>query len=167
MSADAAAGGAVLSDDGRYRYHLWRNLDRSGTQRALVFVMLNPSTADAEKDDQTIRRCLGYARRNGCNRLEVVNLFAWRATHPSELRDAAEAGCDPVGHDNLLHVDEALRRGRVVVAWGSGAAACPSTPVAELLANWSQPMWCLGRTKDGHPRHPSRGSYLPLERWTA
>src|SRR5689334_20041621 len=70
---------AVLSPCGLYRYRLTR---RWGDGPALLFVMLNPSTADATEDDPTIRRCTGFAKREGMPAIEVVNLFAWRATDP-------------------------------------------------------------------------------------
>lgn len=162
------SGTAVLSPHGTYRYLLTREWESQlgMPDRCMTFVMLNPSTADAEKDDQTIRRCLGYARRDGCTSLKVVNLFAYRATDPDDLIAAADSGVDVVGPENLRYVDEALRTGKVVVAWGGTASVCPPTPVADLLAHWSQPMWCLGLTSDGHPRHPSRGGYRELVRWT-
>ena len=72
--------GAVISDCKRYRYRLWRIWN--GSQSRLVFVMLNPSTADGEQDDPTIRKCVGFAERLGYGGIEVVNLFAWRATDP-------------------------------------------------------------------------------------
>jgi hypothetical protein len=71
--------------EGSYRYRLDRWW---GPGKRLVFVMLNPSTADAMKDDQTIKRCMYFARREKCDGITVVNLFAWRTTFPSELRKA-------------------------------------------------------------------------------
>src|SRR5437588_2477108 len=87
-------GSAVFSPDGRYRYLLTRRLGRS--RRVATFIMLNPSTADAINNDPTIRKCVGFARRWGCGLLQVVNLFALRATEPRVLRAAA----DPVGPEN-------------------------------------------------------------------
>ena len=82
---------AVISGCGTYRYLLTR---RAGPgERAAAFILLNPSTADAATDDPTIRRCLGFARRWGCGRFFVLNLFAFRATYPAELRWAD----DPIG----------------------------------------------------------------------
>ena len=161
----SANASAVISDDGLYRYRLTREV--GCCDRTMTFVMLNPSTADALTDDPTIRRCKNFAAREGCHRIIVVNLYAYRATKPTVLREAAGAGIDPVGPENLRHVDMAMREGRVVVAWGAHAATSPATSVAHLIANWSGPMWCLGRTKDGSPRHPLMvRSDQPLERWT-
>jgi len=74
-------GGAIVSDDGLYRYRLWRRWDAECP--TMVWIMLNPSTADAEVDDPTIRRCIGFARREHCGGIEVVNLYALRATNPA------------------------------------------------------------------------------------
>ena len=160
------SGTAVISDDGLYRYRLARDIDGGDPDRQLAFVMLNPSTADADVDDQTIRRCKGYARRQACGRLVVVNLFAYRTVSPDVLRQAHRDGVDIVGPNNLVYVDQAMRSSMVVVAWGNNAATCPPTPVGTLLANWSQPLWCLGLTGAGHPRHPSRGPDRDLVRWS-
>ena len=77
---------ATISEDGLYRYALSRTWE--GPIWSLAFIMLNPSTADATEDDPTIRKCIGFAQRNGCNAIEVVNLFAFRATDPNDLRRA-------------------------------------------------------------------------------
>jgi hypothetical protein len=80
--------------------------------------MLNPSTADASQDDPTIRRCIGFARQWGCGRLVVLNLFAFRATDPADLKRAA----DPVGPENRAWFDRTLVDdlvgGPVVCGWG-------------------------------------------------
>jgi len=158
-------GGAVISDDGVYRYRLWRVLDDSST-RTMTFVMLNPSTADTERNDPTIRRCIGFARREGCNRLDVVNLYAYRATNPAVLLQAAEDGLDVVGPDNEAHWADVLPGAAVVVvAWGSYARLLPGTLPSPL--RYRPEVMCLGRTKHGRmPRHPLyvRGDQ-PLERW--
>ena len=113
-------GGATFSADRRYRYRLWREWDRS---RAVVaFVMLNPSTADASRDDPTIRRCIGFARAWGFGGVEVANLFALRATDPRHLRGVP----DPVGPRNARSLKLALAHASlVVVAWGADPFARP------------------------------------------
>ena len=141
--------GAVLSDDGLYRYQLWRTWDPVNPKR-MLFVMLNPSTADAERDDPTIRRCIGFAKREGCGSLEVVNLYALRATKPAHLLDHP----DPEGPDNYHHWELALGRADIVVAaWG---ASIPRWLPISSAANrgWRHDWYCLGITKDGCPRHP-------------
>ena len=129
------------------RYLLTRDF---GPGPTVAFVMLNPSTADATTNDPTIRRTIGFARREGAGRLLVVNLWSRRATKPSELFQMARPGG---GRRN----DEALRAAAdaaetVVVAWGvHGAWRGRDRTVAGLL---ERRLWCLGTTKDGHPRHP-------------
>ncbi len=149
--AELPPGGALFDRTRRYRYRLWR---RWGAGRPVVFVMLNPSTADAERDDPTIRRCAGFARAWGFGGMTVVNLFALRATDPARLRRAR----DPVGRDNDHHIAAAADvASLVVVAWGvHGALDRRDRAVLALLAG-RRPR-CLGTTRGGHPRHPL---YLP------
>lgn len=156
--SDEPRAGAILSEDGLYRYRLWRELPPwMGTyeRRTMVFVMLNPSTADATKDDPTIRRCIHFARREGCTRLEVVNLFAYRSPHPSDMRDAMEAGIDIGGPENLTHAGPVLHYAAIVVAaWGANIDRFPPSDLTRRLASNPIPLHCLGTTKDGHPKHP-------------
>ena len=129
----------------------------------MAFVMLNPSVADAEADDPTIRRCIGFARSWGFGGLVAVNLFAWRDTHPSGMKRAA----DPVGPEGDAPILEAARLASLTVAaWGvHGAHLGRGSQVAALLRA-AGPLHHLGLTKDGHPRHPLylRGDARP-ERW--
>lgn len=152
---------AVLSGDGVYRYRLGRRWSSSPT---MCWVMLNPSTADAFTDDQTIRRCMFYADRSGCGAIDVVNLYAYRATQPRDLVAAAASGVDVVGADNVEHVSDAVNNARlVVVGWGANAARTPPTPVHTYLGNQRRPLYCLGITGAGFPRHPSRlGNDTPI-----
>lgn len=145
---------AVISPCGAYRYHLSRAWPLEGAEGICLFVMLNPSTADADQDDPTIRRCIGFARRLRCHSLEVVNLFALRATDPVALLDHP----DPVGPDNNEWIrDRVVHAKYVIAAWGTkGAFRYRDRRVYEMLP--PQKSYCLGRTKDGHPKHPL---YLP------
>lgn len=137
---------AVCSPCGGYRYTLTRTWDAAGP--TVLFIGLNPSTADATEDDPTIRRCIGFARDWGYGRLLVANLFAWRATDPRDLACA----CDPVGPGN----DDWLRKciaeaDQAVVAWGNpGARYDRAATVTAMLPS----PCCLGLTKLGAPRHP-------------
>lgn len=155
------ASGADLSPCGRYRYSLWRTWDES--KPAVLFCMLNPSTADADVDDPTIRRCIGFAKRWGYGTLLVWNLYALRATDPREL-DTAE---HPIGPDDEDHLWRLMGRAEsIVVAWGA-------KPNRGRYVNRERTMfrgpfhdrevYALGVTKDGHPRHPLyvRGDALP------
>lgn len=145
---------AIISECGRYRYLLRRDLD-TNNDRALGFIMLNPSTADAEQDDATIRRCVAFARRGGYDALLVGNLFAFRATNPMELRNAF----DPIGPENTSLLRMILYAcTNVVFAWGSTIAPEEhrhSQQVALVVEIFREirPL-CLGVTKRGHPRHP-------------
>lgn len=141
--------GAVFDVTGRYRYSLWRAWYVDHPH--VVFIMLNPSTADEQKNDPTIRRCIGFARIWGFGSLEVVNLFAYRATSPDELLKVV----DPIGTENNRFIVQAVERAKcVVVAWGiKGALFGRDRDVTQLLTNW-QKVYCLGRTKEGYPRHP-------------
>jgi hypothetical protein len=117
-----------------------------------LFVMLNPSTADGEVDDPTIRRCVGFAQTWGYGALEVVNLYAYRTTLPVELG----APADPVGPLNDSRILEADRSCDLVVcAWGNNSMAVRRAPaVLELFRGAGTPLRCLGLTKSGQPRHP-------------
>lgn len=135
-------GGAIFDASGAYRYRLWREWDE--LKPAIAFVMLNPSTADAETDDPTIRRCVRFARSWGFGRLEVVNLCAYRATTPADLF----AATDPEGTDNANHLDRACQTvHRVVVAWGNHG-------IRLMPARVPGGAWSFGLTKLGQPRHP-------------
>ena len=138
---------AVFDSARIYRYTLERHW---GAAKPAVFVMLNPSTADAFTEDPTIRRCISFAKREGCGGLIVVNLFALRATDPKALYSHP----DPVGPLNDGIVYEATRQGSpLIAAWGAhGVLHGRAEAVARLLE--FNDVMCLGATKDGHPRHP-------------
>jgi hypothetical protein len=140
---------AVISGGGRYRFHLSR---RWGDGVAMIFVMLNPSTADASIDDPTIRRCVGFARRERFDAVEVVNLFAYRATDPRELDHCL----DPFGEENADYLDRAISSSLstgapIVCAWGTGSSGVVFVPRAQRAG---VDLYCLGVTKHGFPRHP-------------
>jgi hypothetical protein len=144
---------AVISPCGAYRYVLTRQVG-PGERRA-TFIMLNPSTADALKDDPTIRRCIGFAQRWGCGQLVVLNLFAFRATDPADLKRAAA----PVGPENGAWFDRTLvddlSVGPVVCGWGvHGAHLGQDVVVISWLHQFGVRPLALGVTKDGHPKHP-------------
>ena len=153
-TGNANANGSVarFSNDGRYRYLLTR---RTGfSERAVTFLMLNPSTADAVQDDPTIRRCVGFANAWGFGWLHVVNLSPLRATDPKEL---LAAGPEPedVWEENLQTIlYTAASSDLVVAAYGNhGSAEGRCERVLEALEAVVE-VHCLGATKQGHPRHP-------------
>lgn len=142
---------AVLSQDRRYRYQLFRVWDRQ--LPVATFIGLNPSTADETTDDPTIRRCIGYARAWGCGSLEMLNLFALRATDPFEMLRHP----DPVGLRNDFYLKQATIGTRVVVAaWGTMGGHLGRDQVVRGLIG--DGLHCLRLTKAGHPWHPL---YLP------
>jgi hypothetical protein len=155
----------VLGQDGSpvHRYYLSREWN---ADRAVVnFIGLNPSTADAGTDDPTIRRCIGFARRWGFGKLAMTNLYPHRATDPRQLQPIPEV----VGHINARWLKCAVEESSLIVAaWGAGANPEFAFEVWSQLSahNPHRTFRCLGRTKDGSPRHPL---YLPaiteLEPW--
>ncbi len=150
--------GATISECRKYRYRLWRLWDE--TLPTCCFVMLNPSTADHLQDDPTIRRCIGFAKRFGCGRLDVVNLFAFRATNPRELLEVA----DPIGEGNSDAIADATRFAEIIVAaWGVNGTMQAKIITSTLRDCRQGRVKCLGKTKHGHPRHPlylSKGAQL-------
>ncbi len=140
-----STSGAVIC--GPYRYLLWREW-RPDCPR-LLWIMLNPSTANETEDDPTLRRCITFSRAWSYGRLEVVNLYAWRTPSPSDLACVPS----PVGSENDRYIREAaLRAARIIVAWGAHPLA--QERARQVLALLNQPVWCLGTTRAGHPRHP-------------
>jgi hypothetical protein len=147
-----AQSGATISVCGQYRYHLWRVWDPD--RPIMVFVMCNPSTADATHDDPTIRRCIGFAKRDNYGGISVRNVFALRATNPAELEKHRHP-FGPENEEHLLCARGVFRLTRLVAAWGK--------PVSRKLLHYYQRAGaivqmqlacCLGTTKGGHPRHP-------------
>lgn len=137
--------GATISEDRVYRYRLWRIW--SELDPPIAFCMLNPSTADERNDDATIRRCIGFAKRWGHGGIVDVNLFALRATDPSELTKHP----DPIGPDNDTWISKEYNRCyAMIAAWGvHGSLMSRGAAVKEgKILNH------LGLTKAGHPKHP-------------
>ena len=142
--------GAVLSTDRKYRYLLWRRWDDD--LPAILFIGLNPSTADEKQDDPTIRRCIAFSKSWGYGTLLMVNLFAFRATDPIELKTQD----DPIGlHNDYWTRLEYERAQARIAAWGTkGSYQNRNVAVRKLLPD----LFCLGLTNGGHPKHPL---YLP------
>jgi len=161
-------GGARI--EGAYRYHLWRlGLHRQGdaadaaptAELRLLWIMLNPSTADGKEDDATLRMIITFSYLWGYGGLDVCNLFAYRATKPADLKKAEQ----PVGPDNDRELRDRLHLADgVAFAWGSsGAQVGRAGAVLKMVHAVSQEPTCrwtrtvaLGFTKDGYPVHPLR-----------
>jgi hypothetical protein len=162
MNAETMTRRAELSECGRYRY----TLERAWAQlpRYVLWLMLNPSTADAAKDDATIRRCIGYARAWGYTGILVGNLYAWRSTSPRGLLYAGAAGSDPIGPENDRHVRGLVTRAELVVcAWGqTGPLTEARQRVLQILRPRRHGGDCphephaLKFNANGEPAHPLR-----------
>ena len=145
MSKGSAApefSSATADIRGDYRYTLSRVWDSS--LPVLTFVLLNPSTADANQLDPTLKRCVRFAMRDGYGGMTIANLYAFRTRSPAVMKAAS----DPVGPDN----DRVLASitGTVVAGWGTNASASRVAQAVTLLP----PLHALAITKDGHPKHP-------------
>lgn len=141
---------ADISDCGKYRYALSRSWNYD--LPCYLFIMLNPSTADADVDDPTIKSCVRIVDNLGGGFLEVVNLFAYRATSPEELYEVD----DPVGSDNDLAIKTSVDRCDVIIcAWGAYKLA-PSRGrfVKKIIQRVHPTLFCLGLTQSGAPKHP-------------
>ncbi|MYT57691.1 DUF1643 domain-containing protein [Streptomyces sp. SID7834] len=143
---------AEISACGRYRYRLTR--EWSDALPPATFVMLNPSTADADQDDATVRKCMRYARRWGCGSLVVVNLYAWRATDPGKLPvdEHLRTGPDADAWLSQAALDALDSGGPLVAAWGTHAT---EQRVADVLTlPGMNRLTALSTTRNGHPGHP-------------
>lgn len=144
---------AEISKCGYYRYLLTRRW--SEDQSMVLWIMLNPSTADATEDDPTVRRCMSFAKEWGYGGIHVVNLFAYRTPIPSVLSNKVVAP-DPIGPDNDYFIrGYASQASRVICAWGNhGAILGREFQVMKLLGNLRVSASCLGQNKNGTPKHP-------------
>lgn len=141
---------AIFSECRNYRYAIMREWDSSAPK--VLFIGLNPSTADETTDDPTIRRCIGYAQSWGYGGLLMANLFAIRATDPKDMLSHP----DPVGPlNNEWLMELSGQAGITVAAWGAhGGHRDRDEEIKKLIS----PLHCLAKTKQGKPRHPL---YLP------
>lgn len=143
--------GALFDKTRKYRYSLWRAWNDELPR--LTFVMLNPSRADEDFNDPTIKACIDFANKLGFGHMEVVNLFAYRTSDPKKLKLAPS----PIGKDNDEHILEAIRKAdQTIAAWGNhGAHLKRSGSVVKLVEKKLQTeLLCFGTTKSGEPRHP-------------
>lgn len=151
QSADGITRRATISADNRYRYRLTRSWS---PERPMIFVMLNPSTADDRVDDPTIRRCIGFAKRESCGGIIVVNLYALRSTDPRGLHNVD----DPYGPKNAealqAAIDESiLRDNPIVCAWGTKGRDGIERFLGAARRQKAH-LHALGITADGYPKHP-------------
>ncbi|MEO1643434.1 MAG: DUF1643 domain-containing protein, partial [Pseudomonadota bacterium] len=143
---------------GAYRYDLrWLAAEGENCDTEdCIFIMLNPSTADAFKLDPTNRRCFDFTRREGAKYMYVLNVFAYRATDPRDMK----AHEDPVGPENDNYLRRVLarakaRKSKLICAWGAhGAHRGRSDKVRHMIAEAGVEAHCFGYTKAGEPKHP-------------
>jgi len=151
--SDIIEMGALLSDCGKYRYRLSRTWDSDLPN--LPFIMLNPSIADDVFDDPTIRRCIGFARRENLGGIVVANLYGLRSTSPAVLKTTI----DPIGPDNEKALREVIigavaQSVPIVCAWGATAPREASHLFIDIARHHGANLVCLGKTANGSPRHP-------------
>lgn len=160
---------AVISDCGKYRYSLTRIWDESKPK--VMFIMLNPSTADGIKDDPTIRRCIGFAKSWGFGGLYVCNLFAFRSTNPKELLNTD----NPFGDKNIWHTRQLLDKvEKVICAWGNEKIVdkiCGKGNSFENIYYAYDKLHFIELSKFGTPKHPLylkselKPNRLEIARW--
>lgn len=138
--------GAIFSPCKKYRYMLWRCWDIN--LPSVMFIMLNPSTADGEKDDPTCRRVIGISKKLGFGQVYMLNLFAYITPYPGELIDQE----DPIGEDNVRYLmSYAHTASTVIYAYGASEEARVR---AIMMYNQLPDGMALMINKDGSPRHP-------------
>ncbi len=144
------AGAIFGGPSSEYRYSLWRRFTSRDVApaRMIAFIGLNPSTADEKKNDPTVERCVRRAGRLGFGGMLMMNAYAFRSTDPAGLKATA----DPLGPDNLTALADVCRQVDTVVAcWGVHCSEAHEWLICRMIG---RPIHCLGRTKDGRPRHP-------------
>ncbi|MGB0797932.1 MAG: DUF1643 domain-containing protein [Planktomarina sp.] len=154
---------AIYSDCEKYRYSLTRVWDARGGK--VAFVMLNPSTATEVQNDPTVERCERRARTLGFGSFRVTNIFAWRDTDPRQMKAAPE----PIGpHNDDAIIDACHWADTVVAAWGThGEFQGRGAIVERILRDVGKPIYHLGLSKAGHPKHPLYIAYAQQPQiWT-
>lgn len=149
--------GAVFSECRNYRYYLWRMWDE--TKPTIVFIGLNPSTANESKNDPTIRRVLTFAKNWGYGKVYMMNLFALVSPYPKDLLDCP----DPIG-ENDSYLKTICTGKDILFAWGAFTAA--KERAYEISVRFPN-AYCLGTNSDGSPKHPLyiKGDTQPTKFW--
>ena len=148
LTEHEAVSGAEFSRCRKYRYALWRRWAHSGEGDQVMFIGLNPSTADETEDDPTIRRCIRFAKDWGYSGLIMMNAYAYRATNPKDMKKALDA-IGPSNNESLRV--RSTQVDKVVAAWG---AHCTEIREQQVCRAIGKPIYCLGKTKHGRPKHP-------------
>lgn len=152
-----------FSSDRRHRYSLVHRWNPLFSENLILWIGLNPSTADENQLDPTLTRIRSFSQREGFDGFWMANIFGLRTPYPKEMMAAK----DPVGpgNDDSLQL-AAMRCSRIVAAWGAcGEYQDRADAVARLFPG--KELWCLGTTQAGHPRHPLYvNGKQPLVKWT-
>ncbi|MBU0846914.1 DUF1643 domain-containing protein [Patescibacteria group bacterium] len=153
MEVDNEPRGAVFADDHTHRLYLWRRWNKQGPW--VMFIGLNPSTADERRDDPTVRRCIGFAKRWECGGIFMCNVFTLVSTDPKKLNVET-----PIAMGASLAMRVIRERcSKAVAGWGNLITQVrEGEDQVERIKRQLSPLDCLGMTKLGHPRHPL---YLP------
>jgi len=151
-------GTAQFSDCLKFRYTLTRDWSISGEEKKnILFLMLNPSTADADIFDPTVKRCFNYAKRWGYNHMTVCNIYAYRATNPKDMLRAKEEGINIIGQHNDSYIwGCAMEAQKIICAWGASPwSRDRAKEVIQVLERYcGEKLFCLKKSKDGCPVHP-------------
>ncbi len=151
---------ALLSSCRKYRYKLYRDVNKDG-DKVIAYFGINPSTADETINDHTVKKWIGFTKRNNGKRLIAANVFAFRTTQVSELAKVD----NPVGTNNIKHVMEVINESDVLVPCWGDRSKIPTELHAELdkflilLEQSGKPVLCFGKTKSGDPKHPQMLGY--------
>lgn len=148
-----SSASALMDETGKYRLELSRIWDSAEKNiRMILFIMLNPSTADALVNDPTVRRCMNFAQSWGYGGLYIGNLFAYRSTDPAELIRLSRAGFDAVHENNDSHLRRMQKDSETTVfAWGNeGRLQMRDTEIIDKFPG----AFCLGKNQNGTPKHP-------------
>lgn len=143
-------GDAIFDATGAYRY--WLKREWNSALDTIIYIMLNPSEANAEQDDRAVLRCIDFAKQWGFGALEIVNLFAIHSRYPSILKDAD----DPIGPENDHYIIKAAKHAdKIIAAWGNdGAYMKRNLSVLQSLCEYD--LYCMGQTLNNHPKYPAR-----------
>jgi hypothetical protein len=142
-------GTAIFSEDYKYRYLLERDWSKGSS---ILFILLNPSTADADKLDPTLKRAYNIAKKYGYGKLVVVNIFAVRGSDPSVIKDIV----DPIGELNNYYIKKYSKKAdRIIIGWGNhGIYKNRSLEILKILKIYYDKIYVLGINKSGEPKHP-------------
>ncbi|UTC28982.1 hypothetical protein MARCHEWKA_04700 [Brevundimonas phage vB_BpoS-Marchewka] len=147
---------AILSEENPPLYRYWLERVWDDALPVMVWVMLNPSTADHTVNDPTILACMDFARRNGCGSIAVVNLYGFRSPHPKVMKAAK----DPIGDLTYDHLQKAMRMVKdrpgslAICGWGNGDFNYMALGLRRHAQDAGVTLHCFGVTKDGSPKHP-------------